>query len=88
MVLVTRLVGWIFMALDKTYRFLAKLPFMKSANSLLGGLLGFVEGIVLIGACVWFVKTFSIPPFLTVYANGSAANWIYGAFSKLLGILL
>lgn len=89
MMLVTRIVGWIFKALDKTYKFLAKLPFMKSANSLLGGILGFVEGITIIGACVWFVRTFSIPEFLVVYSHNSwVATWIHGVFVKLLGILL
>ena len=89
MTLVTRIIGWIFKTLDKTYKFLAKLPFMKSANSLLGGILGFVEGIVIIGACVWFVRTFSTPQFLVPFAiNSSVTGWIYGAFTKLLWAIL
>ncbi len=88
-VLVTRILGWIFSALDKTYKFLAKLPFMKSANSLLGGVLGFVEGLVIIGGAVWFVRVFSIPAFLVNYANNSGvASWVFWSFNKLLWIIL
>jgi len=87
--LITRLLGWVFKTLDATYKFIAKLPFMKSFNSLLGALLGFIESLVILGGFFWFNLTFSLLPFLNVYIAGSSmANWIYKAFTFMLGLLL
>ncbi|MBU2565968.1 CvpA family protein [Patescibacteria group bacterium] len=88
-VLVDRLMGWIFSALDKTYDFLAKIPFMKSANHLIGALVGLIEGIVVMGGVIWVIKTFKIIPFVVTYLDQSIiATAIYKVFLGLLGILL
>lgn len=87
--LVTRVMGWIFKALDKTFNFIAIIPFMKSINHALGGILGFLEGMIIIGGLIWVVKTFNLIPSAMVYINGSAvAGWIFSGFNKVLGILL
>lgn len=87
--LATRVMGWIFGALDKTFHFIAIIPFLKSINHALGGFLGFLEGMIIIGGLIWFFKTFNIIPSAMTYINGSfMANWIYGAFTKVLGLLL
>lgn len=83
------LMGLIFKSLDKTYNFLARLPFMKSANNLLGAFLGLMIGIILIGGIIWIIKTFNLLPFLSTYlTNSIIAVWIYKAFTTLLWILL
>ncbi len=88
-ILVDKLVGWIFSALDKTFKFLAVIPFMKSANNLAGAFVGFFEGIVILGAVIWFFRMFPILPFLTPYVTKSAVSiFIYTIFSTVLGILL
>jgi len=87
--LITRLLGWVFKTLDATYKFIAKLPFMKSFNSLLGALLGFIEGLVILGGFFWINMTFSLLPFINPLIAGSGvANWIYKAFTMMLGMLL
>jgi len=88
-IVTARIVGFIFRSLDKTYNFLAKLPFMKSLNHALGGVLGFVEGMMILGGGLWLVKTFVLIPSLLTYINGSSlATWIYNGFNKVLGILV
>lgn len=84
-----RVMGWVFGAFDKTYNFLARLPFMKSANHILGGVLGFIEGIIVLGGLIWIVKTFKLIPSLVYYVNGSTVSaWIFAIFNKVLGILI
>ncbi|MFA6160703.1 MAG: CvpA family protein [Patescibacteria group bacterium] len=88
-ILATRVMGWIFKALDKTFNFIAVIPFLKSINHALGGFLGFLEGMIVIGGLIWFFKTFNVIPSALTYINGSfMASWIYGAFTKVLGLLL
>lgn len=88
-ILTVRLIGFIVRSLDKTYNLLAKLPFMKSLNHALGGILGFLEGMTIIGGGLWLVKTFVLIPSLLSYINNSSlATWIYNGFIKLLGILV
>lgn len=87
--LATRVMGWIFKALDKTFNFIAIIPFMKSINHALGGVLGFLEGMIIIGGLIWVIKTFNLIPSAMVYINGSSiSSWIYTGFIKVLGILL
>jgi len=88
-IVTVRVIGFIVRSLDKTYDFLAKLPFMKSINHALGGVLGFLEGMMILGGGLWLVKTFVLIPSLVAYANKSIlATWIYNGFIKLLGILV
>jgi uncharacterized membrane protein required for colicin V production len=56
--LVSRLVGVIFWALDKFYNLFSFIPFTKSINKLLGALFGFVEGVVIVGAAVYFASAY------------------------------
>ncbi len=87
--LVDRLLGWVFGALDKTYNFIAMIPFMKSANHLIGAIVGFIEGIVIMGGVIWLIKTFNILPFAIPYVDGATvAQIIYKGFMSLLWILL
>jgi uncharacterized membrane protein required for colicin V production len=87
--LVDRLMGWIFGALDKTYDFLAKIPFMKSANHVIGAVVGLIEGIVVMGGVIWVIKAFNILPFAIPYLNGApVARAVYYIFMGLLWVLL
>jgi len=88
-VLVDRLMGWIFSALDKTYHFLAKLPFMKSANHIIGAFVGLLEGFVIIGGLMWIIKTFNLFSFVIPYLDSSIVSaTVYKIFLGLLWILL
>ncbi len=87
--IVDRLMGWVFGALDKTYDFLAKLPFMKSANHLLGAIVGLIEGIVIMGGVFWIIRTFNLLPFAIPYIETAPiAKLISKIFMGLLWVLL
>jgi uncharacterized membrane protein required for colicin V production len=88
-VIVDRLMGWAFGALDKTYDFLARIPFMRSANHVIGAIVGLIEGIVITGGVIWLIKTFNILPFAIPYIESAPiAQLIYKSFMGLLWILL
>jgi membrane protein required for colicin V production len=56
LVIAQRLVGFVFWIIDRLFGFLRWLPFVGFINRLLGGILGLAEGLVLIGAAVYFVQ--------------------------------
>lgn len=47
--IVTRLVGLVFWLVGRVAKPLSWIPFVKSINHLLGGVLGFVEGVIVVG---------------------------------------
>lgn len=47
--LITRIVGFLFYVVDRIFKFISIIPFLKSINRLLGAVLGFAEGVFLIG---------------------------------------
>jgi uncharacterized membrane protein required for colicin V production len=51
-IVVNRVVALVFWLLDKMFHIIAIIPFLKSINSLLGGLLGLIEGFLFIGAII------------------------------------
>lgn len=51
-IIVNRLVALIFWVIDKVFHVIAIIPFLKSINSLLGGIVGLLEGFFVIGAII------------------------------------
>ena len=47
--LVSRFVGFIFWIINKIFNIIAIIPFLKSLNRIAGGVLGFIEGVVVLG---------------------------------------
>ncbi len=87
--LITRLLGFALRLVDKIFKLLTHLPFLKSIDRLLGGILGLGEAIIFMGGVFYLILTFK--PVLTLYTlvQGSAvATWINGVFHALLGALL
>lgn len=88
-VIITRLFGFVFKLVDGAFRILSILPFLKSINNFLGGILGFAEGLILLGGAIYLVTTFKLIPWLATLLTGSIiASWILKTFNLLLGILL
>lgn len=52
--LVTRLVGLVFWLVGKVFDVLAWIPFARSFDRLLGGLFGFVEGVIVVGVVLFY----------------------------------
>lgn len=58
LVLVNRLTVFLFAILEKMYKTIAILPFMKFGNRLLGGVLGLLEGAIALGLVIYFASRF------------------------------
>ena len=87
--LITRLCGWAMKLVDGAYNILAIIPFVKSINSLLGFIVGFFEGLLIVGGCIYLIETFNlIPAAVALLTSSFVAVWILKAFTLLLGILL
>lgn len=58
--LVNRVVGILFFVVDKIFSFLSFVPFLKLIDRLLGGVLGFAEGVLVVGLTLWFASHFPV----------------------------
>jgi uncharacterized membrane protein required for colicin V production len=83
-VIVSRLVGFIFFFLEKIFNLIAIIPFLKTFNRLLGGILGLLEGTLVLGLLVYFAGRF---PFSESFAEALASSPIARAFNTLGSIL-
>ncbi|MDP3985446.1 MAG: CvpA family protein [bacterium] len=52
-IIITRLVGFIFWLLERAFKIISIIPFLKTINRLLGACLGFLEGVFLLGAILF-----------------------------------
>jgi len=52
-IVISRLVGLVFWILDKTVGVIFKLPFISTISKLAGGILGFIEGVFVVGAILY-----------------------------------
>ncbi len=76
-ILVNRLVALIFWIIDKIFHIVAIIPFLKSINSLLGGILGLIEGFLLVGSIISIIL---LTPFNSSFSeklNSSKFNRIF-----------
>jgi len=83
-IIINRLVGLLFWFLDKVYKVLAVIPFMKLFNRLLGAALGAIEGVAVIGLCVYFAARF---PYSTKFAADLAASALAEKFNAVGAVL-
>jgi len=59
-VLINRLVGFAFWIVDKIFKVVTHLPFIRSIDRIFGGVLGFFEGVITIGLIFYFVERFPL----------------------------
>ncbi len=57
-VVTARLAGFLFWFFEKIFNFVAIIPFLKTFNRLLGAILGFVEGTLVLGLVVYVIEKF------------------------------
>lgn len=87
--LVTEIIGFIFKLADGAFKILSIIPFLKTINNFLGAILGIVEGIIIIGGCIWVLQNFDLISSVTKLLEASwLANAILRIFETLLSILL
>jgi len=58
-VVVTRLVDYLFLFVEKFFNFLAFIPSSKYINNLLGGVLGFIEGALFLGLILFVISRYA-----------------------------
>ncbi len=88
MILVNRLIGIVFWLIEKMFKVVSVIPFMKTFNAILGGVLGFVEGVLVVGGALYIAARY---PISTHFAEAlSASNigmWLLQAFGLLVPLL-
>lgn len=72
-VIANRLVSLIFWLIEKFFNLVSIIPFLKSINRLGGLVLGFLEGVLILGLSIFIIAKFgSYLPWLADTLNGSA----------------
>ena len=88
MILVNRLIGLVFWIVEKIFKIVAVIPFLKTFNALLGGLLGFIEGIVVVGGALFIAARYPISAsFGSVLAASHVGIWLLHAFGLFAPLL-
>jgi len=77
--LVNRLIGFIFIILDRTFDVISIIPFLKTFNRLAGAILGFIEGALVLGLILYVSARYSFLP-------GFFAEWLVN--SRVVPFLL
>lgn len=87
-ILASRLVGLAFYTIDKFFKVLTALPFLKSINRLAGAFVGFLEGALMLGLVILFIDKFPFSQFIIPAIEASQiAQWLLG-YGKILAPLL
>lgn len=88
-ILANRVVGFGFYLFDKSFAFLIRLPFLKTIDRLAGGVLGIVEGVLVIGLTLILVNNHLVmPEFISQAINASRVAFGLQAFATILVPLL
>lgn len=74
--LVNRLVGLVFYVIGKAFNLISIIPFLKTINRLLGAILGFFEGVLVIGIVIYVVSQFGVSSWLDdLFATSKIAKY-------------
>ena len=83
-VIVTRLVGLFFWFFEKIFDFVSIIPFTKSINRLLGGLLGFIEGVIVVGVILFYaMQVLPEDTLLMALESSAVAKYLVATVSAL-----
>ena len=86
--IINRLVGLLFYIIGKVFGLLSIIPFTKTINRILGALLGFLEGTLVLGLILYFLARFSFSAWFDgVLVASSVARWLL-AMANFLSPLL
>ncbi len=84
-VLITRLVGFAFLIMEKFLTIFTRLPFIHGIDRLLGMIFGALEGSVVIGVSLYFISRF---PISLSFMDGLAHSQLAPPMVKLASILV
>lgn len=86
---VMKLIGWLFSLAAKALKLVTSLPLISLANKILGGILGFLTGIIFVGSAVYLVLTYRLDDWLVRQLAGSmVARYTEQVFSSMLRYLI
>lgn len=87
-VLTNRLVGFGFHLLDRTFRIIAIIPFLKTINRLAGAIFGFLEGAIVLGAALWLATRFPLGgAFDAALLTSTVVPWLLGIANIIVPLL-
>lgn len=84
-IIVDRLVGFVFHLVDKIFSFLTRAPFIKTINRVGGGLLGAVEGILVLGLTLFWAVRVPLP---AETETAIAASWTAQHLISIASVLV
>lgn len=88
LILVNRLIGLVFWVIEKVFKIVAIVPFMKTFNALLGGALGFIEGVMVVGGALYIAARYPITAQFAETLSASAVGlWLVKAFGLFAPLL-
>lgn len=88
LVLVNRLIGLVFWLIERIFKVVAVIPFLKTFNALLGGLLGFVEGVLVVGGALYIAARYPVSAsFSGILAASRVGAWLLHAFGLFAPLL-
>lgn len=86
--IISRLVGIVFWLVEKFLGIFTKLPFIRGLNHLLGGILGLVEGIIVLGVSLYFIARFPLNGWLMdLIADSHITPYIISPIKILLPLV-
>lgn len=75
---VSRLVGFGIWMLEKSFGIFLRMPFLNSLNRMLGGVLGFFEGALVVGIAVQYAKYLPVPELGAALAASKLSSYFVG----------
>ena len=88
MILVNRLIGLVFWIIERIFKIVSVIPFMKTVNALAGGALGLLEGVFVVGGALYIAARYPVTQnFASVLAASSIGLWLIKAFGLFVPLL-
>lgn len=86
--IVNRLIGFGFYILDKMFGFLKSVPFLQSISRLFGAIIGFFEGVLVVGLSLFIIARFPISDWFTQVLQASKVAPWFIEISSVLQLML
>ena len=87
-IIIDRLVGLIFWIINKIFSVLTVIPFLKTINRLVGAIFGFLEGVLVLGLTLIFIKMYPLGDWFSgIVADSKVAEYLVRAGKLFLPLL-
>jgi uncharacterized membrane protein required for colicin V production len=86
-VVVNRTLGLLLYVVERIFRFLSIIPFVRTIDRLLGGILGFLEGVFVLGLTLYVASRIVTGPLAAAIPGSSVASWLMQTAGVLVPLL-